>query len=198
MRALQITSAGSRPDRTAGRQLAAGLNVNLALDDAADPEVVCPVAHEEASAVFKIQIRIDPALVHIHRLRPFTVNIVGPYIEVLAGRVVGGGHKEAAVIVTDRRGEYAAGAGHGVQLYLALAGQAMSDLLPVQQVFALEDRHSREELKRAAYQIVSISGPADAGIGIKSFDHGIIVFHCSTSLMNSYKCELSSPQTAVN
>jgi hypothetical protein len=86
----------------------------------------------------------------------------------------------------DRRGEHTAGAAHRSQLNLALAGQAMADLLPVKQVRALEDGHSREILKGAADHIIDAVHFAYAGVRVEAFDYRIVVFHTYTSSINSY------------
>ncbi|MNC36268.1 hypothetical protein D3C75_847810 [compost metagenome] len=121
MRGLKKTSPGSLPNRTAWRQLAARFNVDFTLYNTANAVIVRPVAHKEGLPVFKIQIGINPPLVDIDRIRPFTINIAGPYIEILTGCVVGRGHIKSSVIVPYGRSEYSTGAIHLIKLNLTLS-----------------------------------------------------------------------------
>lgn len=99
LRCLEIASARTLPDAAAWRQLASRCNIDLTLHDSADALIVCSVAHKINVAVFKIQIRINSALIDIDRILPFPINIIRPHIEVFAQRIVGGGHVESTVII---------------------------------------------------------------------------------------------------
>lgn len=61
--------------------------------------------------------------------------------------------------------------------YLGIAGQAVADLLPVNQVAAVIDRNARKILKAAVDKIEVPADPADAGIGMKTRNNWIAVFH---------------------
>ena len=76
-------------------------------------------------------------------------------------------------MVTDGRGVDAPAAVGVLEVELGLPGEAVADLLPVDQVFGMIDRDSREILERAGYQVVIFSDATDAGVGIEARDDGI-------------------------
>jgi hypothetical protein len=51
---------------------------------------------------------------------------------------------------------------------LTYACQAMSDLLPVDQIKAMKDRDARKEFKATCNHVVILSYAADTGVGIEA------------------------------
>ena len=151
------------------------------------------------------QRRIDAALIDGDGVRPLAADIIRPDVEVLVGGVVGGDHVEAAgarlaaIMIADSGRKHAAGGGHMGQLHLGGPGQHMADLIPVDQVIALKERHAGKILKGRADQIVLPIRLTDAGIGIKAGKNRVFVAHfhhpfmCPQLLQNRALGAISAP-----
>ena len=114
-----------------------------------------------------------------HRVAPRTSGIVGSHDEIACLALIqqvdiGGNHVELALMVTDGRGKDTAAGSTTTQIHLRGSIQHIAYLLPMNQVFAVEHRHSREILERAAHQIEVIPHPANARIRIITWNHGIL------------------------
>ena len=57
-----------------------------------------------------------------------------------------------------------------VQRQLRFPRQAMTNLLPVDQIAAVKDRHTGEVFERTGDEVVVPANPADAGVGMESGD----------------------------
>ena len=95
--------------------------------------------------------------------------------------VVGGHHVESAVVAADSRRENSAGAVYLVEHYLRAAGEDVAYLLPVHEVFALEQRNAGEILERTAYHEVLSVVCAYAGVRVKAFDYWVVIYHSGDS-----------------
>ena len=177
VRAFQIASAGALPDHFGGRELSAGGNVDLTLDNAALAVLVGTVADKIASAVLKEEGGVDAVLIHHDGIRPLSADIIRIHIKVLLGGIVVGHHVESALMETDGGGKYAAGAVDVLQHDLTFSCQHMPDLCPVYQIVAFKERYAGKILKRTAYKIEFAVCGANAGIRVKSLDNGIVISH---------------------
>ena len=184
MRTLHEPAAGTLPDAAALGQLFAGRDVDLALDDAVFAEIIQSCAGKEALAVLEIEGRIDAVLLHIHRVRPLPMNVIGPHIEILIGGGIGGRHVEAAIVVTDGGRKDTAGAAGISQCDLGRPGQYMADLCPVHQVPALKQRDAGKIVEAAADHVIYPVHETHAGVRVKAPEYGIFVSHRRTSAVS--------------
>src|SRR5947209_6685936 len=82
-------------------------------------------------------------------------------------------HIKRALMVANGGGENAARTGHLRQRELACSCQTMTNLSPVDQILTVKNGNARKILKATGDQVVVLSNPADAGIRIESWQHGI-------------------------
>ena len=143
---LGIAAARSAPDFFRGRELLAGLRV-----DFAEGDVAVGVAHEVAFAVFKIERRVDAALLEPDGVRPFATGVGRVHDEVALSAYVRRNHIKGTLVVADSRGEDARAGVGMLEAYLRFARQAIPDLLPMHQVPAMKQRDSGEILKATVY-----------------------------------------------
>ena len=94
-------------------------------------------------------------------------------VEVFAGGKQGRDHVEPSFVVADGGRIDAAVAVRVRQIYLRGACQAGTDLLPVDEVFAVIDRHSGKILECAVHQIEVVARAAHAGVGMEARQHRV-------------------------
>ena len=82
-------------------------------------------------------------------------------------------HIKRARMVANGGRENASGTGHLRQRELAGSCQAMTNLLPVDQILAVENGNAWKILKATGDQIVVLSNPTDTGIRIEAWKHRI-------------------------
>lgn len=92
---------------------------------------------------------------------------------MFAGGKQGRDHVEPSFVVADGGRIDAAVAVRVRQIYLRGARQAGTDLLPVDEVFAVIDRHSGKILECAVHQIEVVARAAHAGIGVEARQHRV-------------------------
>ena len=127
---------------------------------------------------------VDAALLHIDGLGPGTLNVIGPDEEVAAASGVGGDHVEPAVVTADGGGIDAAAGPAACQGKLAVPGEDVAHLFPVEQVPAVPKGNAGEELKGTVHQVVILSNPADAGIGIEPGQNGVCITNHFNTLLS--------------
>src|SRR5699024_1425320 len=136
----------------------------------------------DGAVVVPEQRGVDAALVDVDRLRPFAADVVRPDEEVAAVRHIRRNHVKPAVAPADRRRIDAARGAAVFERKLAVARQHVADLLPVQQIAAVPQRHAREKLERAVDQIIILADAADARVGIEARDDRVLISkHAKTS-----------------
>ena len=145
-----------------------GIDVDLAEIDA-----VAGVADHVGLVPFEIQGRVYTALLQPDGIRPFSGRVFRGNEEVTFAGDISGDHVEGPLMITYGGGVYTAAAVGILEVQLRLPCKAVAYLLPVDQVFGMIDRNSRKILESAGYQVIIISDPADAGVGIEARDDGI-------------------------
>jgi hypothetical protein len=104
---------------------------------------------------------------------------------MLTHRDIGRDHIKAPVVIADGGREDASGTACFFQGKLAGAGEAVTNLLPVNQIAAVEDRHAREILERTGDEVIILFDAADARIRVKTGNDGVSIFHLGiTHLLN--------------
>lgn len=126
-------------------------------------------------SVFKIEGRVDALLAQPYRFRPFSARVVGIDKEIPFIRVVRGHHIISAIVVSDSGRINTAPHVSPFDAELGLAGQYVPYLFPVHEVTAMEKRNSGKILERAVHQIIIISYPAYAGVGMETRYHRVLV-----------------------
>ena len=113
MRWFNITAAASLPDRSAFCQTFSGCDIDLTLENTASSIwFIRSIADKINFVSFKIQRRINTALIHKNGIRPFAVDIVCIDIKIFLIGIVVGNHIEPSVMEADRRCEHPAGTGN--------------------------------------------------------------------------------------
>ena len=202
MRTFRTSSATALPDAPGFTEFFAGIRVDLKLSDALSSVGKNMGSHIVASPVIiPEQGGINASVIDENRIAPFPVNVIRVDNEVDGGIppsgdvavYVGGDHVKAAVMIPDRRGINSAGRAASHKLNLAFPGQHMADLLPADQISAVEDWNAGKKLEGAVHQIEILSYTADTGIGIESWDDGVSEFHgCSFLSSNIIPVSLKS------
>src|SRR5436853_4259270 len=82
-------------------------------------------------------------------------------------------HIKRALMVANGGGENAARTGHLRQRELACSCQTMTNLSPVDQIAAVENGNTWKIFKATGDQVVVLSNPADTGVRIETWKHGI-------------------------
>ena len=184
---LRVLAPGAVPDGAGLGEHLPGGQVQGALADALAAGLVKVGAVEVYRAVvIPEQGGVDAALLHIDGLGPGAVNVIGPDEEVAAAGGVGGDHVEPAVVAADGGGVDAAAGRTAGKGHLAVPGEDVAQLFPVEQVPAVPKGNAGEELKGTVHQVVILSHPADAGIGIEPGQNGVcITNHFNTLLSRS-------------
>ena len=175
--AFEKSSACALPDAGAPGELSSGRYIYLALYHAADAVVILAVADEINPSFVKQQRRVDAALIDGYGIRPFTVNIVRPDVEILMLRIIGRHKIEPSVVKAQSWREYPAGAVDLIEVHLGGTCQRIPYLRPVHKVVAFEKRNAREIMKRACRKIVFTVCTADRRVGVKAFDNRVAVLH---------------------
>ena len=147
------------------------------------------IAHKINVVAFKIKGRIDAVLIYRHRVRPFAMYIIGMDDEVAHAGYIGGGHIETAIVKSDGGGIDAACIVSPFKGQLAFPRQHMSDLRPVDEIPAFEERDPGEILETAAHEIIGPVRAADARIREESADDWISV--CQICIHNVSSCSFS-------
>jgi hypothetical protein len=114
---------------------------------------------EIAASIFEIQgwVATAHAKVDVDRVAPFSIGIVGIYIEMFARGEYRRYHIETTFVVTYSWGIDACLFIHSLDSYLRFACKTGTNLLPVNQVFTVEYWYSRIILERTVYQIEVIA-----------------------------------------
>ena len=150
-------------------KLLTGLYIYLAyLDVTFLPKEIALVALEVECGV-----ATTDGKVYYDGVRPFASGIISPHIEMTARWKDSCHHIESSVVVSDGRCIDAAVAIGAFQVHLGWSCQAVAYLFPVQQILAVEYRHSWEVLERAVYEIEVITCTAHTWIGVKARKHRI-------------------------
>src|ERR1017187_3240074 len=113
-------------------------------------------------------------MVHPDRFGPGTGGIGGGHKKIATGIQERRDQVKRAVVITQGRGINAAGSPGVVEVQLAFAGQAVSELPPVHQVPAVKNRNARKKFKRAVDQVIIVTDPANAWVGVKAGEDGIL------------------------
>ena len=142
MRTFRITSTITLPQFLALCKLFARLWVYLT-----EPDCIARIAHHVAFSVFKIKRRIDALLLQPDRLAPRTTGISGCNHEVAAVAYIGGYHIVSSLMIADGRRIDAKPRTGTLQRNLTLTVEHITNLLPMNQILALEDWHTREILE---------------------------------------------------
>ena len=172
VRALGAAVPVPFPDYDGRRLQLESLRVELGEPDAVHrpDQVHLPVFPEERGVDARHAVDED-------RVAPGTGRILRRHDEIALsaadGVDVGRDHIEFPVVVADRRGEDAAARAAPAQVDLGRTVQDIADLLPVDQITAVEDRHTREILEGAVDQVEIIPDTADARIGVIARNHGV-------------------------
>ena len=87
------------------------------------------------------------------------------------------GHIKNAIVITDGRRPDAARSPTTIQWKLTRPGQAVPDLLPVDQVAAVEDRDAGEIFEGAGDEVKIPSNAANAGVGVKAGEDRVVISH---------------------
>ena len=120
------------------------------------------------SVVVEEEVRVDAALAHIDRVGPFARRVLRRDVKIPAAGHVGRDHVERAVVVADRRRVDAIPHADVLQAGLRGTCDAVADLLPVDQVLAVMDRHAGEIAERAVHHVVIVAHAAHARIGVEA------------------------------
>ena len=175
-----------QPAATVGSTLGDdGVALHVEAHDADGPLSFVVVAALHRTVVYDIRRtvlveekrRVDTVNLWQHDgLAPAFVRVGGLHEEV-ADAHAGGNHVVGLVlsVVLDVRGEDALRHPLSVQGQLRRAVEHMSQLLPVDEILALEDGNAGEERERRVDQIERVAHTADAGVGVESRQDGVHV-----------------------
>ncbi len=169
--------AAPLPHRVGGFQEATGDEVEGCLADAvASAGEVEHVPGEVARTVFvPREIGVDARRFGDEdRFTPRAGRVFGVDEQVSLAEFahVGGDEPEAAVVVPERAGVDAGRGSAVAEAKLGSAVEDVADLLPGDQIPAVEDRRSGEILEARRRQVVILTHPADRRIGMKARDDG--------------------------
>ena len=124
------------------------------------------------AVIIEEEIGIDTAHLHPDGIGPRAGRICGRHEEIASPPDVGIDDIERPVVVPE-------GARENVHTLRQLIGpvDGVTDLLPVDQVSAVEHRDAREVFERTGHKVILLPHPNHARIGIETGDHGVAVRH---------------------
>ena len=165
---FEETAACSVPKEFALGKLFACININLAHLDASSAVSIISIAYKIAFVILKIEWRVNTVLVYNNRFRPFSINIISIYIEILMITVIGCYHIKSAVVVSDSRRKDTAWTAYSVKVNLWSSCETMTDLFPVYHISAFIKRNTGENVHWTAYHIIFSVCSADAWVRIET------------------------------
>ncbi|MNH10837.1 hypothetical protein D3C79_703270 [compost metagenome] len=169
----------SLPDQPALSQLVACCNIDLALIDSLTFRTGHRGLEVYASIFIEEQGWINASLFDWNRVGPRAFRSFGSHIEISDSAHIRRCHIKPTVMMADRRRIYAPGASRSGKRKLQLSREAVTNLAPMHQVFAVKDWNAGKIFKRACYQIVVFTHPTYARVWIKPGNNWIRVLHVS-------------------
>ena len=169
MGAFRVSSTHALPNRFALRKLFARRWVYLA-----ESNMVAGITHHIALAILEIKRRVYALLLEPHGIAPCSAGILSGNEEVAFATNIGGYHIKCSVIVAYRRRIYSRPRGSTFQRKLLFAVKHVSDLLPMEQITAMEERNTGKILKCAVYQIVIAIHATYARVRMESRNYRIV------------------------